>query len=138
MILVATVSLFALVAALGLVWRMRREITRIKEESLSLAQEKQILVDFMHHMAEALADNPSREVLYQRIVHASILSTGALSACLFEKGADNLMRGVAVEGLFPPHRPIGDTQKMELGTRARLISPAASLAVKCGFCTPPK
>ncbi len=121
MILVATVSLFALVAALGLVWRMRRDITRIKEESLTLAQEKQILVDFMHHMAEALADNPSREVLYQRIVHASIFCTGALSACIFERMPGDKMRGVAVEGLFPPHRPLPEVGKGKLTTRARFI-----------------
>jgi sigma-B regulation protein RsbU (phosphoserine phosphatase) len=54
-------------------------------------------------------------------VHAAILSTGALSACIFEKGSDNMMRGVAVEGLFPPHRPIPDTQRMKLGTRAKFI-----------------
>ncbi len=63
----------------------------------------------------------ARDELFQRIVHAAILSTGALSACIFEKSADNLMRGVAVEGLFPPHRPIPDIQKMKLGTRAKFI-----------------
>jgi len=30
-------------------------------------------------------------------------------------------RGVAVEGLFPPHRLIPDTQKMKLGSRAKFI-----------------
>ncbi|MEO6994410.1 MAG: GAF domain-containing SpoIIE family protein phosphatase, partial [Lacunisphaera sp.] len=62
-----------------------------------------------------------RDELFQRIVHAAILSTGALSACIFEKDRDNMMRGVAVEGLFPPHRPIPDTQRMKLGTRAKFI-----------------
>jgi sigma-B regulation protein RsbU (phosphoserine phosphatase) len=32
-----------------------------------------------------------------------------------------MMRGAAVEGLFPPHRPIPDTQKMKMGTRAKFI-----------------
>ncbi len=54
----------------------------------------------------ALGEGLSREDLFQRIVHAAILCTGALSACIFEKRSDNKMQGVAVEGLFPPHRPL--------------------------------
>jgi sigma-B regulation protein RsbU (phosphoserine phosphatase) len=72
-------------------------------------------------MAEALADNPSREVLYQRIVHAAIFCTGALSACIFERMPGDKMRGVAVEGLFPPHRPLPEVGKGKLTTRARFI-----------------
>lgn len=120
-------SLFLLGAFLGAAvvyafyWRAQRHAALAEEERTSLLEERRIVLDYMHTMVDAVGERLSREELYQRIVHASILSTSALSACLFEKGADNLMRGVAVEGLFPPHRPIGDTQKMELGTRARLI-----------------
>ena len=32
-----------------------------------------------------------------------------------------MMRGAAVEGLFPPHRPIPDAHRMKLGSRARFI-----------------
>jgi len=120
-------SLFLLGAFLGAAvvyafyWRAQRHAALAEEERTSLLEERRIVLDYMHTMVDAVGERLSREELYQRIVHASILSTGALSACLFEKGADNLMRGVAVEGLFPPHRPISDTQKMELGTRAKLI-----------------
>ena len=75
----------------------------------------------MHLMAEALGENLSLQELRQRIVHASILCTGALSACIFERTAANTMRGVAVEGLFPPHRPISDAVKAELTTRAKFL-----------------
>jgi len=106
----------------ALYWRAQRHAARVEEEKTSLLEERQIVLDYMHTMVDAVGERLSREELYQRIVHASILSTGALSACIFEKGADNQMRGVAVEGLFPPHRPIADTLQMKLGTRAKFIA----------------
>jgi sigma-B regulation protein RsbU (phosphoserine phosphatase) len=105
----------------ALYWRAQQEATRLEEEKQALMEERQIVLDYMHTMVDAVGERLPREELFQRIVHAAILSTGALSACIFERGADNMMRGVAVEGLFPPHRPIPDTQKMKLGSRARFI-----------------
>ena len=102
-------------------WRAQKEAAQLEEEKQSLLEERQIVIDYMHTMVDAVGERLPRDELFQRIVHAAILSTGALSACIFEKGADNLMRGVAVEGLFPPHRPIPDIQKMKLGTRAKFI-----------------
>jgi sigma-B regulation protein RsbU (phosphoserine phosphatase) len=102
-------------------YRARRELQRIGEEKQVVTQEIQIVVDFMRHMAEALAENPRREDLYQRIVHASILCTGALSACIFERTPEGMMRGAALEGLFPPHRPLPEAVKGKLTSRARFI-----------------
>jgi len=102
-------------------WRAQKEAAKLEEEKQSLLEERQIVIDYMHTMVDAVGERLPRDELFQRIVHAAILSTGALSACIFEKGADSMMRGVAVEGLFPPHRPIPDIQKMKLGTRAKFI-----------------
>jgi len=102
-------------------WRAQRETARIEEEKQALMEERQIVLDYMHTMVDAVGERLPREELFQRIVHAAILSTGALSACIFEKGGDDMMRGAAVEGLFPPHRPIPDTQRMKMGTRAKFI-----------------
>ncbi len=107
--------------AYALYWRAQRHAAHVEEEKTSLLEERQIVLDYMHTMVDAVGERLSRDELFQRIVHASILSTGALSACIFEKTADNQMRGVAVEGLFPPHRPIPDTQRMKMGTRAKFI-----------------
>lgn len=101
-------------------WRARSKAVRLEEEKLSLLEERTIVLDFMHNMVDAVGDRLTRDELFQRIVHASILSTGALSACIFEKRANNMMRGVAVEGLFPPHRPIPDEAKLRMG-RAKFI-----------------
>jgi sigma-B regulation protein RsbU (phosphoserine phosphatase) len=101
--------------------RARREADRREEENQKLAADRQRLVEFMHLMTEALGEGLSRPQLLQRIVHASIVCTGALSACIFERTERNTMRGVAVEGLFPPHRPLTDEAKRRLTTRAKFI-----------------
>jgi sigma-B regulation protein RsbU (phosphoserine phosphatase) len=103
------------------VYRARRSVEQAEEEKQQLSQERQLVVDFMHHMVEALGEGAKRDELPQRIVHAAILCSGALSACLFQRGADGLMRSVAVEGLFPPHRPLSPAVREKLATRARFI-----------------
>ncbi len=112
------------VGALVLFWlgaQARARTDRLEVERLQLARQKQTVIDFTHHMVLALGEGLSREQLFQRIVHAAILSTEALSACIFEKRADNRMQGVAVEGLFPPHRPLPPQAKAKLTTRARFV-----------------
>ncbi len=103
------------------VYRARRNVLRLEEEKQQVTQERQLVVDFMHHMVEALGEGLTREALHQRIVHAAILCSGALSACLFERTEDGLMRSAAVEGLFPPHRPLPQAVREKLATRARFI-----------------
>ena len=83
----------------------RREVVRIDEEKQLLNQEKQIVLEFMHNMVEAIGERVDRDELFQRVVHAAILSTGALSACVFAKNEEGRFSGVAVEGLFPPATP---------------------------------
>ena len=113
-----------LIGALALllpVYRARRRADQLEEEKQQVTQERQLVVDFMHHMVEALGEGLTREALHQRIVHAAILCSGALSACLFERTDDKKMRSAAVEGLFPPHRPLPPAVREKLATRARFI-----------------
>src|SRR5476649_1188850 len=107
--------LVLLVVALGLaLYRVRAESDQREELRDRAFHNRQRALDFMHLMAEALGEGLSRQELHQRIVHASILCTGALSACIFERTNANTMRGVAIEGLFPPHRPLPDRVKGKL------------------------
>jgi sigma-B regulation protein RsbU (phosphoserine phosphatase) len=99
----------------------RRAAAREQDEKERSIQDRQRIIDFMHLMSEALGEGIGRQELHQRIVHASILCTGALSACIFEQTAANTMRGVAVEGLFPPHRRLPEAVKDKLTTRAKFI-----------------
>ncbi len=114
--------LFLVVASLSLVVStQRRQADERERQRLQANNDRQRALDFMHLMAEALGEGLSRQELHQRIVHASILCTGALSGCIFERTPANTMRGVAVEGLFPPHRPLPDHVKGKLTTRAKFI-----------------
>jgi sigma-B regulation protein RsbU (phosphoserine phosphatase) len=101
-------------------WSSRREAVRLDEEKQRLAQEKLIVVDFMHVMAEAIGAGMDRDELFRRVLRTSILSTGAQSACVFERENDRL-RGVAVQGLFPPHRPLPESVRERISTRAKFL-----------------
>ena len=101
--------------------RVRARADALEERNLRLQLQRQLVIDFMHAMVQALGEGLTREQLFQRIVHAAILSTEALSACIFEKRPDNRMQGVAVEGLFPPHRPVPPQATTKLTSRARFI-----------------
>lgn len=113
--------ILGVVALLVPLRRARAVADAVEEARQQATQDRQRIVDFMHLMAEALGEGLTRADLHQRIVHASILSTGALSACLFERTDHDTMWGAAVEGLFPPHRPFSDAAKSRLTTRAKFI-----------------
>jgi sigma-B regulation protein RsbU (phosphoserine phosphatase) len=122
MLLILTTLLALATAALCLVaYRQRRDSDFREEQRARAVHDRQRALDFMQLMAEAVGEGLSRNELNQRIVHASILCTGALSACIFERTQQNTMRGIAVEGLFPPHRPLPDHVKEKLTTRAKFI-----------------
>ncbi|MEX0332318.1 MAG: SpoIIE family protein phosphatase [Puniceicoccaceae bacterium] len=101
-------------------WTARREIVRLDEQRQMLGQEKLIVFDFVHNMVEAIGEGVTREELFERVVHAAILSTGALSACIFER-TETQLRGVAVEGLFPPHRPLPESSRAKITTRTKFV-----------------
>src|SRR5258708_30536037 len=98
----------------ALYWRAQHAAARLEEEKQVLMEERQIVLDYMHAMVDAVGERLPREELFQRIVHAAILSTGALSACIFEKGADDMMRGAAGGGPFSPPRPNAGTHEEKL------------------------
>lgn len=120
MIFLAGMVLGAAFVLLPYLWA-RREAVRQEDQKERALQDRQRVIDFMHLMSEALGEGLGRQELHQRIVHASILCTGALSACIFEQTPENTMRGVAVEGLFPPHRQLPEAVKDKLTTRAKFI-----------------
>lgn len=114
-------ALTVAVVFVSLYFLARQDIARLDEEKQLVSQEKQLVVDFMHDLVEALGEGLSRRDLFQRIVHAAILSTGALSACVFERTGGDTLKGSAVEGLFPPQSPLPEKSKVKLTTRAKFI-----------------
>ncbi len=86
------------------------------------AQDRQRVIDFMHLMAEALGEGLTLQELRQRIVHASILCTGALSACIFERTAGGHDARGRRGGPFPaPPADARGQPRNRLTTRAKFI-----------------
>ena len=106
--------LFGLAVGAFLLWMFytgkRKQIKLLDEEKQLLVQEKQIVVEFMHNMVEAVVEEGDRKGMFQRIIHAAILSTGAMSAAIFEHKDDDCLHGVAVEGLFRRNKICPRTQ----------------------------
>lgn len=102
--------ILGLLAGLAACWwyrlAARHRYLRVDDERQQLKQEKLILVEFIHSLVEATGEGLEREDLFQRIARAASSSTGALSACLFELRDGKKLVAVAVEGLFPPQRPV--------------------------------
>ncbi len=94
---------------------------RLDEEKQLLQQEKQIVLEFMHNLADAIGQGVSREELFRRVVHAAVVSTGALSSAIFERTPNGRLRGVAMEGLFPPQRPLPENAKGRIVTRTKFL-----------------
>lgn len=109
------------IAPISLILLKRRQLRRMEERRLHVEQEKEIALNFMHNMAHAMAKDPTREDLLGRINHAVVNGTGALCSCIFETIEDHKLRGVAVEGLFPPQHALSQEQLDQSRTRSRLI-----------------
>jgi phosphoserine phosphatase RsbU/P len=101
--------------------RWKKDRTLLIQQKNQLSQEKKIAVEFMHNLAEAIGEGVERKVLYQRIVHTAVITTGAMSACIYEKLPNGRLKGLAVEGLFPPQRAIKRNSEDKKSPRARFI-----------------
>jgi len=60
------------------------ETTELSDQKIRLQQEKEIVVDFMHNLAVAIGEGVVRKDLYQRIAHTAVMTTGAISACVYQ------------------------------------------------------
>jgi len=101
--------------------RWKNDQKRLIQQKNQLSQEKKIAIEFMHNLAEAIGEGVERKVLYQRIVHTAVITTGAMSACIYEKLPNGRLKGLAVEGLFPPQRAIKRNLEEKISPRARFI-----------------
>jgi len=113
----------ALVVGLAL-WRLQLERRLARDLDARLQrhqQEKEVAVRFMQEMVEALSAGLDRAGLFQRIVRAAVRCTGAVSGCVYELSSDGRLRGVAVEGLFPPQKALAPEVRERLDSRARFV-----------------
>ena len=104
--------------------RICRKLTVKEEEVQRLGQEKRVVVNFMHSISGAIIGEKNRQALFQKIIHAAIINTGAMSACIFEKVPNNRYRRIAVEGLFPPQSKASIAQLKKSKSRTEFIENA--------------
>jgi len=82
--------------------RARYQLVILRDDLDRVAEEKNIIIEFLHKTAEEIGADADRNKLYRHIVRATALSCGAMSACVYEKLENGTLKAVAVEGLFPP------------------------------------
>lgn len=99
----------ALAAAVMILYgRDRHHMMALQDQIDRTNEEKDIVIDFLHKMAEDIGDDMSQERVYRRILRVTALTCGAMGACIYEKTPDGRLRARAVEGLFPAQtRKIG-------------------------------
>ncbi len=113
--------LVAALAGWAVVLYYRQNARLLSEEKERLEQEKTLVLEFMHNLVEGVGEESSRHDLHQRIIHAAVLGTGAVSGCLFVPAGERKLRAAAVEGLFPPPRPLPGGGAEQAGTRAGFL-----------------
>ena len=101
--------------------KAKSETSKLNDQKIRLQQEKEIIVDFMHNLAVAIGEGVVRKDLYQRIAHTAVMTTGAISACVYEKLPNGKLQSVATEGLFPPQRKLKSPLAETSTTRARFL-----------------
>ena len=101
--------------------KAKSETSKLNDQKIRLQQEKEIIVDFMHNLAVAIGEGVVRKDLYQRIAHTAVMTTGAISACVYEKLPNGKLQSVATEGLFPPQRKLRSPLAETSTTRARFL-----------------
>ena len=120
----ASAILAAIAAACALfALHSRRELASALDEIDRMKEERQVIIEFLHRSADDIGSGANREKIYKRIVRATALSCGAMSACVYEKSPDGRLAAKACEGLFPPQtRKIEKQKSGEL--RAEFIEDA--------------
>lgn len=104
--------------------RISRKLSIKEEEAQRLAQEKQIVLDFMQSISGAIVGERNRQKLFQKITHAAIVNTGAMSACIFEKNSEGKFQRIAFEGFFPPQSKASFTRLKHSKSRSEFIENA--------------
>lgn len=116
LLIICVVALMAAICAR----RWRLWALRLDEERLLREKERQQVLGFMHDFVTAVGDGVRREDLLRLVTNSALVSTGALSACIFELKGRELV-AAAVDGLFPPQMPLPRGTNYRIATRARFI-----------------
>ena len=75
--------------------KAKKDKNLLSDQKIKLQQEKEIVVNFMHNLAVAIGEGVQRKDLYQRITHTAVITTGAISACVYEKMPNGKLQSIA-------------------------------------------
>ncbi len=99
----------------------RQNMRLLNEEKQRIEQERTLVLEFMHNLVEGVGEESPRKDLYRRIVHSAVLGTSAVCGAVFIPNEDKKLRSAAVEGVFPPQKPLPRGVEEKLVTRAEFI-----------------
>ncbi len=125
MILLAISVICAVCAVLATVLCLssRQECLSLRYELDRLNDERNIVIDFLHRIAEDVGNGASRQEMFNAIVRATATACGAMGACVYERLPDGKFKSAATEGLFPPlTRKIPAQEKNQ--TRSKFLEEA--------------
>lgn len=108
---------FGVLLMLAIYLTARSELARQEEANEVADREKQIILNFLHHLIEGISQGKNKEEVYRRILHESIMGTGGLSACIYELNENNKLTAISREGLFPPLK----TESIASNSRTELL-----------------
>jgi sigma-B regulation protein RsbU (phosphoserine phosphatase) len=115
-----TVLLTALCAYLVYLYKHRKWRLEMETLKASGERERAVVLEFMHGLAKTVGDGVSTSDLLKHVAHSTLVSTGAMSACVYQVDGGEL-EAVAVEGLFPPQMPLPKDFDYLASTRTRFI-----------------
>ena len=102
----------------------RYQTIQISEQYLRIEHERRILLNFMHNMVLLVRSTKGKLPLYKEIINSSIIGTGAVSACIYEKTNDGKLLRSTFEGLCPPFKYPIESCNLEDASRIKFIEKA--------------
>lgn len=100
-----------------------KQIIYLEKEKQLLQDKKNKVIELIQNLIGTIVEGEKPQELYQRIIHSAIQNSDALSACFFELGEDNILRGIVTAGLFPPQKALKKNNKLNniSNTRTKII-----------------
>jgi len=106
-----------------LTWKLMQSNKRtelVQEHRRQLVKEKQMVLEFIHDISDALVAEATQGVLLRKMITAAVRIVAARSGAIFLADPKReYLSAVAVEGLFPP--PIAPPDMMEAKVASRSI-----------------
>ncbi|MBV9463599.1 MAG: SpoIIE family protein phosphatase [Verrucomicrobiae bacterium] len=99
--------------------RARNLLTAVQDHRQRLMKEKEMVLEFIHDIGEALSAEATQEKLLSKMTSAAIRATGARAGAIFllDPTKEHLY-AVAVEGIFPPPIPPPDFIESKVVSRS--------------------